>query len=157
MNTEQRVNARVIRHFRASPERVFDAWLDAKTAGNWLFASPTSQIVCIEIDGRAGGWFYIVHRREGEDVEHVGEYYEVDRPRRLVFTLSVEKYTLNFDRVVIEIVPLGSECKLTLTHETNTTGNASRIEACWSHVLGDLAAMIGAKPARAPVREVTDP
>jgi uncharacterized protein YndB with AHSA1/START domain len=139
---EQYANAQVIRHFHATPERVFDAWLDSKTAGNWLFASATGQIVCVEIDGRVGGWFYIVHRRDGEDVEYIGEHYEVDRPRRLVFTLSVEKYTLNFDRVSIDIVPFANGCKLTLTHQTNLTADASRIEVGWSDLLDRLAATI---------------
>jgi uncharacterized protein YndB with AHSA1/START domain len=141
---EQYANAQVIRHFRAPPERIFDAWLDSKTASNWLFASATGQIVCVEIDGRVGGWFYIAHRRDGEDVEYIGEYYEVDRPRRLVFTLSVEKYTLNFDRVSIDIVPFANGCKLTLTHQTNMTADASRIEVGWSDLLNRLAATIGA-------------
>ena len=156
MNTEQRVNARVIRHFRASPERVFDAWLDAKTAGNWLFASPTSQIVCIEIDGRAGGWFYIVHRREGEDVEHVGEYFEVDRPHRLGFKLLVEKYAQTFDRVTVEIVPLAHGCEPTLINDIapSVAGDARRIEECWSNVLDRLAEAIGERCTRATILEV---
>jgi uncharacterized protein YndB with AHSA1/START domain len=145
MNTEQHANARVIRHFRAPPEHVFDAWLDAKTAGKWLFAAATGEVVCVEIDGRVGGWFYIVHRRDGEDVEHIGEYCEVERPSRLVFTLSVEKYTLNFDRVSIAIVPFANGCKLTLTHQTNPAADSNRIEVGWAHVLDRLATTIGAR------------
>jgi len=142
MNAEQQFNACVRRRFRASPERVFDAWLDPKTAGKWLFAKATGQIVCVEIDGRVGGWFYIVDRRNGEDIEHVGEYVEVDRPRRLVFTLSVEKYARN--RVSVEIVPLPNGCELTLTDdiEPHTAGDASRIEACWNHFLDRLSQTI---------------
>ena len=153
MSTDEHVL--VTRLFRASAERVFDAWLDSRTAGEWLFASPTGQIVCVEIDGRVGGWFYIVDRRDGEDVEHIGEYFEVDRPRRLAFALSVEKYGQSFDRVIIEIVPLASGCMLTLMHhmKTGMAGEAANIEAGWSRVLDRLAATVGERPLLALMRE----
>jgi len=102
IDAEQQISARVTRRFRASPERVFDAWLDPKTARKWLFAKAAGQIVCAEIDGRVGGWFYIVNRCDGEDVEHVGEYFEVNRPHRLGFKLLVEKHAQNFDRVTVD-------------------------------------------------------
>ena len=84
MSTDPSINARVTRRFSASPQRVFDAWLDSRTAGKWLFATARGQIVCVEIDARAGGWFYIVERRDGENVDHIGEYLELVRPHRLV-------------------------------------------------------------------------
>jgi len=68
IDAEQQISARVTRRFRASPELGFDAWLDPKTASKWLFAKAAGQIVCAEIDGRVGGWFYIVNRCDGEDV-----------------------------------------------------------------------------------------
>jgi len=153
MNAERQVSAWVRRSFRAWPEPVFDAWLDPKTAGKWLFAHATGQIVCVEIDGRVGGWFYIVDRRNGADVEYVGEYLEVDRPRRLVFTLSVGKYARN--RVTVEVVPLPDGCELTLTDdiEPQTAGEASRIEACWSHFLDRLGQTIDDRRAPATISE----
>jgi len=150
MNAEPHVSARVRRRFRAAAPRVFDAWLDPKIASKWLFAKRTGQIVCAEIDGRVGGWFYIVDRRNGEDIEHVGEYFEVDRPNRLVFKLLVEKYAQNFDRVTVQIVPLTHGCELTLTNDIapGVAGDVRRIEACWGDLLDRLAETIG--EARVP-------
>lgn len=114
MKTEETVSVRVTHRFVASPERVFDAWLDPNKACNFLFATATGQIVRAEIDGRVGGRFTIVDRRNGEDVEHVGTYIEIERPRRLVFDLSVPKYSSDLSRVEIDIEPLARGCELTL-------------------------------------------
>jgi activator of Hsp90 ATPase-like protein len=56
METKQLIDVRVARQFSVPPKRLFDAWTDSKTAGKWLFAAGQSS--CVEIDARAGGWFY---------------------------------------------------------------------------------------------------
>ena len=85
MSKQQTAQVRVNRRISASPERVFDAWLDPKKAGKFLFATATGQMVRAGIDPRVGGKFVFIDRRDGEDVEHTGEYLDLDRPRRLVF------------------------------------------------------------------------
>jgi uncharacterized protein YndB with AHSA1/START domain len=74
MTTDATGTIRVTRRFDTSPDSVFDAWLDPAKAGKWLFATPTGQMVRVEIDARVGGSFVFTDRREGEDVEHVGTY-----------------------------------------------------------------------------------
>ena len=91
MTAEAPVKVRVTRRFSTSPERVFDAWLDPEKAGRFLYATKEGEMVQVEIDARVGGRYSIVERRDGQDVEHTGEYLEIDRPRRLVFTLLQTK------------------------------------------------------------------
>jgi uncharacterized protein YndB with AHSA1/START domain len=112
---------------------------DSKTAGKWLFAA--EQSICVEIDARAGGWFYIAGRRNGERVEYVGEYLEVVRPHRLVFALLAEKYSLNFERVTVVFYPRGIGCELSLTHETKPKFT-QQARYDWAKVLERLAAML---------------
>lgn len=107
----------IVRHFEAAPERVFDAWLDPARAGKFLFATPDGEMVRVEIDAREGGQFRFTDRRDGTDVDHLGSYQVIDRPRRLVFTFSVPMYDPTVTRVTIEIRPDGGGCELTLTHE----------------------------------------
>jgi uncharacterized protein YndB with AHSA1/START domain len=114
MKQEETVSVRVTHRFSASAERVFDAWLDPGKVCKFLFATATGQIVRADIDARVGGRFTIVDRRNGEDVEHIGTYVTIERPRRLVFVLSVPKYSSDESRVEIEIQPLASGCELTL-------------------------------------------
>jgi uncharacterized protein YndB with AHSA1/START domain len=143
MAEPQAVTVRVTHRFSASPERVFDAWLDPARAGKFLFATPTGKMVRVEVDARVGGKFAFVDRRDGEDVEHIGEYLEIDRPRRLVFTFGVPKYSSVITRVIIDVVPLGTGCELTLTHEGVLPDYASRTEAGWTGILKGLEATLG--------------
>jgi uncharacterized protein YndB with AHSA1/START domain len=142
MSTESSLSVQVTRYFEASPERVFDAWLDPQQAGKWLFATPSGEMVRVDINARPGGSFVFVDRRNGEDIEHTGEYIEIDRPRRLVFTFRVPKFSQQSTRVSIDIVPEGTGCRLTLTHENVLPDYASRTEAGWTGILDNLATNI---------------
>lgn len=146
METQPHIGVTVRRRFAASPERVFDAWLDAEKAARWLFATPEGQMVRAEVDPRVGGRFAFVDRRGDEDVEHTGEYLEIERPRRLVFTFSVDG--TEFDRVAVEIEPLETGCELTLTHEMRAewAKYADRAQAGWMMILDGLGSSLGEGP-----------
>lgn len=113
------VKAQVTREFKASAEQVFAAWLDPAFATRWLFTSPSSDRKgrVMEIDPTVGGKYRIVDRRKGVDYTGEGEYLEIDRPRRLVFTFRMVQFSPTTDRIVIEIEPLEQGCRLTLTQE----------------------------------------
>jgi uncharacterized protein YndB with AHSA1/START domain len=149
MDTRQLVKARVTRQFDVSPHQVFNAWIDSRTAGKWLFAA--GRAVCVEIDARTRGWFYIVGRRSGANVEYVGEYVEVVRPHRLVFALLAEKYSLNFERVTVMFDPRGIGCELSLTHETKAEF-VQQVRSDWIKLLDRLAAMFSQIGRDAPGR-----
>jgi uncharacterized protein YndB with AHSA1/START domain len=137
------------REFTASPERVFDAWLDPETARKWLFTVPGGEIVIAENEPRIGGSFAFVSRRDEGDIRHVGEYLEIDRPRRLVFTFAVPQFSPAYDRVTVEIAPMGDGCRLTLTHDMPADmfaewGEPSR--QGWTTMLGQLDAQLHRRP-----------
>ena len=134
---------KVTRRFASSAERVFDAWLDSKTVARWLFSTPTGTVVRVEIDAKVGGRFVIVDRRDVGDVEHTGEYLEIDRPKRLVFTFMVPMYSTDSTLVSIEIAPLSaSSCELTLTHAGVYDEYASRTQDGWTSILDGLQSSI---------------
>jgi uncharacterized protein YndB with AHSA1/START domain len=150
MNNEAATIVRVSRRFDATPERVFDAWLNPATAGRWLFATPAGEMRRVEIDARVGGRYAVVERREQGDAGHFGEYLEIDRPRRLVFTLAMEPDAPSGDRITVEIRPLGTGCELTLTHvmAAEYADYAQRTESGWGDVLASLSRQFAAAAAR---------
>ncbi|MES2034375.1 MAG: SRPBCC domain-containing protein [Pseudomonadota bacterium] len=146
--TKKTVPLTVTHRFAASPERVFDAWLDPAKARLFLFATPTGEVVRCEIDARVGGSFVVVDRRDGEDVEHVGRWLELDRPRRLAFVFSVPKYDAEADPdstpVVVEIKPLADGgCEVTLTHQV-WAQYVEQTRGGWTMILGNLAKAVAA-------------
>ncbi len=129
----------VTHRYGISPERVFDAFLDVKTARRFLFATPAGAMITAEIDARVGGRFEFTERRpDMGDVRHVGEYLEIKRPKRLVFTFGVPQLDPRMTTVTIEIRPQGVGCELTLTHEGVPPDYVERTRDGWSRILASL-------------------
>jgi uncharacterized protein YndB with AHSA1/START domain len=135
------VTVKVSRKFKATAESVFDAWLDPQSARQFLFTRPGQVVVRAEIDAQVGASFLFVARRDGKDIDHIGKYLEIDRPRRLVFTLRVPTVWADDNRVTVEIVPLETGCELTVTHEGVLAEHESRIESGWTLFLEGLGTM----------------
>lgn len=143
MGTSETGTVRVSRHLPVTPDRAFDAWVDPAVAGLWLFATPGGQIVRCVIDGRPGGVFVIVDRRDGEDVAHHGTYLEVDRPRRLVFRFSVPKYSSAESTVEVTVTAEGAGADVTIEGRDVPHEWVSQTEAGWRDLLGRLEEALG--------------
>ena len=139
---------RVTHRYAASPERVFDAWLDPKIARRFLFATPTGEMIVCEIDARVGGLFDLTERRpDMGEVKHVGQFLELDRPRRLVFTFGVPQFDPAMTRVEIDIRALGAGCELTLTHTDVGEDWAEGTKDGWTKILASLEPALAGKQA----------
>lgn len=147
MSAEPNLLARVTRRFGASPERVFEAWLDPEMIGAWMFgpAVRDEEIVRIAVDARVGGSFSFVVRRQGDEVDHIGEYLELVPPRRLAFTWGVKQAATDMSRVSIDFLPMEPGCELTLVHELHPdwADYLGRTEAAWTKMLEALATRLG--------------
>ena len=137
---QETIRLSVERRIAAPPEQVFDAWLDPKAAGRWLFATPDGTMERVEIEPRVGGRFVIAERRGDELAEHFGEYVEIDRPRRLVFTFatSVDETPT---QVTVTLEPDGEATRLTLVHEMDAkwADYADQTRQGWTTILEGLA------------------
>jgi uncharacterized protein YndB with AHSA1/START domain len=147
MTTNAPLSVRVTRRYAASAERVFDAWLNPAMIGRWMFgpAIRDEEVLRLQVDARVGGGFSFLVRRDGQEIDHVGTYRQIDRPRRLVFTWGIEGESRDESQVAIEIAPLESGCELTLTHEMDPkwAEYAARTEAGWTRMLEALGRALG--------------
>jgi uncharacterized protein YndB with AHSA1/START domain len=130
---------RVERAFSVPAARVFDAWLDPVIVKRWLFRSSTNAIADAEISAKVGGKFSIVEHANREVIDDFGEYLEIERPRRLAFTLEVPKHFSGITRVAIHISPTPNGCALELTQ----TGVRPEVTAGpWRTMLETLAKVL---------------
>jgi uncharacterized protein YndB with AHSA1/START domain len=143
---------RMTRRFSASPERVFDAWLDPDQVRQWLFTAPSDERSTLDIDARVGGTWRITTRREGVDYAANGEYLEIDRPHRLVFTFAMPQFSPNADRLIVEIESDGSGSIITFSQvgvdiddelRQLEAGKTSESEQGWGYMFQALAAVLG--------------
>lgn len=140
------VTLTVTRDFAATPERVFDAWLDPAQARRFLFATPEGEMATCEIDARIGGRALIVERRAGGDAHHHLEYVAIDRPHQLVFKFRADPAEEGqWTRVSIAIEPLGEGARLTLMHDMDPEWAAyeEQTRKGWTMILDSLARTIG--------------
>jgi uncharacterized protein YndB with AHSA1/START domain len=140
---------RVTRQYQASPERVFDAWIDPAKVALWFVAPARAmgmgedEMLRTEIDARVGGKFLFSVRRQGQVIDHVGEYLELDRPRRLAFTWAVPKFSADATVVRIALVARGTGTELTLTHEGVLPEYSERTQKGWTAISDAVAATVG--------------
>lgn len=86
MTTETSTRIRLTRTIRAAPEKVFRAWTEPERMKKWS-APEGYEVTEVSSDLRVGGRFEIrMENEEGAAHTAVGEYREVDPPRRLVYT-----------------------------------------------------------------------
>lgn len=145
------VEATTVHVFRASAERVFDAWLDPDKVRVWsaqpIPGRPPIDIRRVEIDARVGGKFTFSDMREDGEAVHWGTYLEIDRPRKLVFTwfTSAEDEAENSSVVTLTIEPLAEGCRATIVHSMDRRwiDYVKQTAHGWASMLGQIASEFG--------------
>jgi uncharacterized protein YndB with AHSA1/START domain len=149
------VHAIVMRHFDASAERVFDACLDPALAVRWMFG-PDVRDECpvhLTLNACVGGRFSFVVKSSGAEVDQVGEYLHIDRPRLLVFTWATRDSLPERSRVIIEVSPqdLGCDVKLTQVMGAHWSADVDRTASAWIGRLDALERAIACEEEELPV------
>lgn len=147
MNTEQMPTAHVTRHIKATPERVFHAWLDPELLGQWMFGPNVreEEILHLKVDPKVGGFFSFLVRRGDMEIDHIGEYLAIDRPRRLVFTWGIRQDEgTEFSRVEVEIAVVDGVSELKIAHamDPKWADFVERGRASWQLIADALARVV---------------
>lgn len=134
----------VTRIIPTSQKEAFEAWLDPKVLPKFMLPGEGMGEPKVEVDARVGGSFLILMKAGDQELPHRGEYKEIKRYDRLVFTwLSV--FTIPDSTVTLTFEKLGpKETKIVLHHvgfpnedsRKNHEGGWSRILEMQSKVLG---------------------
>lgn len=144
------IRAIVSHRFSASAERVYEAWLDPHWIGRWMFGPQVrnERIVRLAAEPRVGGRFSYVVDRGGLQVDHVGEYLELDRSQLIVFTWGIRNSRSDISRVVVEISErTDGGCDVTVNHIMGTAwaGYTSKVSSSWRLMLGALDRLLAAE------------
>lgn len=134
---------RVYGNIKAKPEKVFDAWIDPKLVGKWMFTPWNDKVVEIKTKGFPDMPFSFLIERNGKRVNHIGEYKEVRRPHRLVFTWGIEGEELGDSRVAIDFEPNGDDTYITLTHRGVAGEYKDKTQEGWTKIVNALQDFVG--------------
>ncbi|MEX0647438.1 MAG: SRPBCC family protein [Balneolaceae bacterium] len=130
-------SVKIIKDFGVPAEKVFDAWIDPKWISRWMFGPDVrdEEIIKLEASPKKNGTFSYVVRREGELINHLGTYLEVNR-----FTWGVEGVSEEESTVTIEIVSTENGCRLTLIHQLDPEWSeyTERTKEGWSFIMDKL-------------------
>lgn len=112
------------RVFHAPIEKVFEACTNAEVLAGW-FGPVGFTVKATEIDLKIGGKYLIILQPpEGEATKHFGEYIEIIRPTRLVFTWALQNQTCQGSvnqcaetLVTLDFKRLDQSTEIQLSHE----------------------------------------
>jgi uncharacterized protein YndB with AHSA1/START domain len=132
----------------AARDDVFRAWTDPQLVPQW-FRPRGGSSPSAEMDVRVGGRYRWAMKLLGHVYYAVGEYVEVDPPRRLVFTFGWERalVRLSDSLVTVEFAPRGHETEVVITHERLGTRRLRAMHAAgWRACLAYLDELMGERP-----------
>ncbi len=127
------------RRFEASCDELFGAWVDPSILNKWLFTTATSELHRAEFEPWEGGNWTVVDRRESEYFAATGQYLQIDRPHRLIFTFGMLQLSAEFVHVAVNIARSAAGSELTLTHEYLPWMGTRSPEKGW-HAMFDMLA-----------------
>jgi uncharacterized protein YndB with AHSA1/START domain len=137
--------ARVQRVMPATPDVVFDEWLDPESLLEWMCPRP-SRCVAVTVEPRVGGSVRLDVDNSGNSVLITGRFLAIDRPHLLRFTWSNSNWR---DPTVVSVVnvafePFGDDRTLmSIDHSLLPPEEFDSFQNGWPRVCDQLGAFLG--------------
>ena len=130
-------------------EKAFDAWLDPVKLSQFILPMPGMPAPETETDAREGGRFTIIMQVGDDKIPHTGQYLELDRPHKLVFSWE-SPYSSENSTVTLKFSSLDAQTtNIELSHIRFLHEEArSDHEGGWGNIL-DMLNEILKEPATA--------
>jgi uncharacterized protein YndB with AHSA1/START domain len=106
----------ITRTFAAPPELVYAAWTQPEHFSVWFGTEDVDvPLDTLSMDVRVGGrWNAVMHLPDGNTIHWVGEYTEVDPPKRLAFTMTDEPSQPAGEPVTVDLAEVDGGTEMTL-------------------------------------------
>ncbi|MBE9567521.1 MAG: SRPBCC domain-containing protein [Proteobacteria bacterium] len=129
----------VCKTINASIEDVFDAWLNPALLAKFILPMPGMPQPKVENEPEQGGRFTIIMQVGDNKIPHTGQYLEMNRPHKLVFSwnspCSIDGSTVTINFSVVD----SCTTKVELTHVKFVDEEArTNHEGGWTNILDVL-------------------
>ena len=133
------------RAFEAAPERVFDAWLSHDDFNAWIGPEGMSCEVPV-FEPRVGGRYEVMMRMSsGQVVPVAGEFREIARPTKLVFTWGWANDPARQSLITLTFRAAGDKTEMTLRQEgLASVENREAHRIGWNSAFNKLARFVTA-------------
>ena len=126
MSAIDSTTVRLERTFEATAEDVFDAWTNPEVLRRWWVVNPAWRTPVAEVDLRVGGGYRLSMEDPDAGTLHTvrGEYREVRRPERLVYSWCWEEgegQIGHVSTVTVEFLEAGERTTVVLEHSDLVT------------------------------------
>jgi uncharacterized protein YndB with AHSA1/START domain len=146
MNAALSTTAAVVvrRTIAASPDVLFDAWLDPISLSHWMRPGGIHSTQA-RVDPRVGGEYEVIMRTDTNPIRHRGVYRTIDRPRRLVFTWESPPTDHRETLVTVDFIPKGKSTEIIVTHEQLPESARPEHTKGWTGAIEKLAQFVEAR------------
>ena len=126
----------VSKTIHAPIEKVFDAWLNPELLAQFILPMPGMPQPKVENEAQQGGSFTIVMQVGDDKIPHTGEYLEINRPDKLVFSW-LSPFSTDGSQVTIDFKSVDSgttDVELTHIRFIDEEARANH-EGGWTNIL----------------------
>jgi len=123
----------------ASPEEVFEAWLDQTSPGSPWHGVPKAILNPPKVDSL----FYSMYLLEGREIAHYGRFVSLEKPRRIQHTWVSEGTHGMESMVTLTFEGADGKTQVHVHHANLPDDQGGRHhENAWTYVLGRMAARL---------------